>query len=183
MSQEYISFPAIIDELKSLCMKRVTGTLFVATKANRSVQIMIDEGEIVYIYFYNKRGQEAVELMTTIVAGKCRFQTTTAARRRDPSLHTQTIIQFLQNGKNGVANQSQDAPPKVPSKSFALTPQQKDILEQHLKKFIGPMAAVICEDHLDSASDMITAIDLLASEIPSAEQAEKFKGTVPKELQ
>ncbi len=147
------------------------------------MQVTIDDGEIVFIYFYNKRGQEAVELMTTIVAGRCRFQTTSAAIRRDPSLHTPAIIQFLEKVRNGDTNQSKDVPLQTSSKSYSLSPQQKVQLNQHLTKYIGPMAAVICEDHLDSASDITTAINLLAAEIPSAEQAEKFKEIVTKELQ
>ncbi len=103
MSREYISFPTIVAELKNLCAEGITGTLFVATDANRSLQIMIENGEIVFISFYNKRGQAAVEFMPTIVAGKSRFQSSSTVIRRDPSLQTQKIIEFLEKETNEVA--------------------------------------------------------------------------------
>jgi len=172
MTQEYIPFFEIVDELKKLCDNRNTGTLFVATKLNRSAQIMIDEGEIVYMYFYNKRGQEALELMATIKAGTFRFQEGAVTARRGPMPETSVILQTL-----GKANRKGGMQVSVGGGS-SLSRREKVTLEECLAEYIGPMAAIICEDHFGSVADFTTAVDVLAAEIPSVDQRGLFKEKV-----
>ena len=169
MTQDYIPFSEIVAEIKKLCAQKVSGTLFVATKANRSAQLILDKGEIVFIYFFNKRGEEALELMSTIGAGRYRFQEG-AVSRRDPLPSTDSILQSLSGGQNIAASASENR-----STDFALSQEQKDVLETCLAGYIGPMAGIICEDHLDMVADLEAAIDALVAEIPSPEQAEKFR--------
>ncbi len=176
MTQDYIPFPEIISELKKLCTQRVTGTVFIATKANRSAQVIIDKGEIVFIYFFNKRGEEALELMSTIRAGRYRFQEG-AVTRRSPLPSTDAILQSLLSGQK-VTDQVVEKRLTGPG----LSQEQKNILESCLAGYIGPMAGIICEDHLGVASDLQAAIDALAAEIPSPEQAEKFRAMVLEKL-
>jgi hypothetical protein len=173
MTQEYIPFPEIVAELRKLCIQAVTGTLFVATKANRSAQLMLDKGEIVFIYFFNKRGKEALELMSTIRAGRFRFQEG-AVSRRTPLPPTDAILQALIDGHK-ISDQDIEKPI---STGLGLSQEQKTVLESCLAEFIGPMAAIICEDHLDVAANLQAAVDALAAEIPSSDQAKKFKAIV-----
>jgi hypothetical protein len=44
------------------------------------------------------------------------------------------------------------------------------------------MAGILCEDHLSDAADLKTAVDALVAEIPSLEQAEKFRAMVMEKL-
>jgi hypothetical protein len=44
------------------------------------------------------------------------------------------------------------------------------------------MAGFLCEDHLGDAVDLQTAIDALVAEIPSTEQAQKFRAMVLEKL-
>lgn len=172
MTQDYIPFPKIVAEIEKLCAQSLTGTLFVATKANRSAQLTIENGEIVFVYFFNKRGEEALELMSTIRAGRYRFQEG-AVSRRDPLPPTENILKSLLGGELAGGQVSE----KIPVGS-GLSQDQKKILESCLAGFIGPMAGIICEDHLDAVADIQTAINALASEIPSPESAEQFKTKV-----
>jgi len=167
MSQDYIPFTELVDKIGEFCAQKATGVLFIATKANRSAQIVIEKGSIVFVYFYNKQGQEALDLMLTIQAGRYRFQENATSPRRNKLPPTEDILKFL-SGK-GTAT----VPPK--QATAQLTNQQKEILETILAEYIGPMAAIICEDHLDIAPDISSAIDALAEEIPSPEQAQKFR--------
>jgi hypothetical protein len=175
MTQEYIPFQEIVAELRKLCIQAVTGTLFVATKANRSAQLMLDKGEIVFIYFFNKRGKEALELMSTIRAGRFRFQEG-AVSRRTLLPPTDTILQALIDGHK-ISDQDKDIEEPL-STGLNLSQEQKTILESCLAEFIGPMAGIICEDHLDVAVNLKAAVDALAAEIPSSDQAKKFKAIV-----
>ena len=169
MTQDYISFPEIVAEIRKLCTQRVTGTLFVATKANRSAQLILEKGEIIFIYFFNKRGEEALELMSTIRAGRYRFQEGTVSRR-DPLPATEVILQSLSGGQKNAAQASDKL-----SAGTGISQEQKTVLENCLAGHIGPMAGIICEDHLDVVADLQGAIDALVAEIPSSEQAEKFR--------
>jgi hypothetical protein len=179
MTQDFIPFPEIVSEIKKLCAERVTGTLFVATKANRSAQIILDHGEIVFLYFFNKKGVEALELMSTIRAGRYRFQQGTDPRR-SPLPSTNAIIQSLASGEK-VADQGVQVSEK-PKTGPGLSDEQKNVLESCLAGYIGPMAGIICEDHLDTVTDIQAAIDALAAEIPSPAQAEKFRAMVQEKL-
>ena len=176
MTQEYIPFPEIVAELRKLCIQAVTGTLFVATKANRSAQLILDKGEIVFVYFFNKRGKEALELMSTIRAGRFRFQEG-AVSRRTPLPPTDTILQSLIDGHKISDQDIEDIEAPV-STGLGLSQEQKTVLESCLAEFIGPMAGIICEDHLDVAANLQAAVDALDAEIPSSEQAKKFKAIV-----
>ena len=63
-----------------------------------------------------------------------------------------------------------------------LTAEQKGILETCLADCIGPMAAIVCEDHFGSVRDLKAAIEALAGEIPSPGQVKKFKDMVAERL-
>ncbi|MFT5699969.1 MAG: hypothetical protein ACI8ZB_002839 [Desulforhopalus sp.] len=174
MSQDYIPFAELVDKIREFCSQKATGVLFIATKANRSAQIVIEKGSIVFVYFYNKQGQEALELMLTIQAGRYRFQANATSPRRNKLLPTTEILDFLSGTRTVTA----------PAKKVrtTLTGQQKEVLEKVLAEYIGPMAAIICEDHLDTAPDLSAAIDALAEEIPSPEQAQKFRVQIEEKL-
>ncbi len=177
MTQEYIPFAQIVSALTKLCEKRVTGNLFIATKANRSAQLILDKGKIVFVYFFNKRGEEALELMSTIRAGRYRFQEGTVSRRM-PLPATEAIIQSLSSGQI-LAAKNVSAPI---SSDPGLSQEQQDTLEACLAGFIGPMAGLICEDHFGGGSDLQAVIDALAAEIPSPAQAQKFRAMVMEKL-
>ncbi len=181
MTQDFIPFGEIVSELKRLCAKRVTGTLFIATKANRSAQIILDHGEIVFLYFFNKQGEEALELMSTIRAGRYRFQDGPVSRRGSlPS--TTVILEFLASGQMVTSQASENQVSEDRTSGSGLSDKQKSVLESCLAGFIGPMAGIICDDHLGVATDVQSAIEALAAEIPSPAQAVKFRAMAQEKL-
>lgn len=186
--EEFTPFPEIVSELERLCREKRTGVLFLATKANRSAQIMLDEGEIVFLYFFNKRGKEALQLMAEIHAGRFRFQEGSITAQRMELPPTADILQVLAGQKIEVRQRQQIG---AGGTSFGtgtsggivvLTGAQRSLLEDSLASFIGPMASIICEEHLDSVSDVMAAIAALAAEIPSAKQAAQFRAEVLEKL-
>lgn len=176
MNQDYIPFQAIIDKLEEFCTQQASGILFIATKGNRSAQIVLENGKIVFVYFYNKQGTEALKLMLTIEAGKYKFQKNATSPRRSPLPSTDKILRFLNRETDNTVPPEPPEPTEVTEQvQSSLNDNQKRILETVLAEYIGPMAAIICEDHLDSAPDITAAIDALVSEIPSPDQAQKFR--------
>lgn len=188
--EEFTPFPEIVSELERLCREKRTGVLFLATKANRSAQIMLDEGEIVFLYFFNKRGREALQLMAEISAGRFRFQEGSIIAKRMDLPSTADILRFLagqevddkqQTGTGGKSAGSQKGI-RASGGIVALTDAQRSLLEESLASFIGPMASIICEEHLDTVSDVVAAVEALAAEIPSENQAAQFRTEVLEKL-
>lgn len=183
MSQDtYIPFAKIVADLKLICAERKTGTLYITSDSNRSAQIMIDQGRIVYFYYYNKRGSDALRLIAEIETGRYRFQEGTAPAIRAELPETEEILNSLSaaigadDPHGGVAAQKAAAVEKSgPRAIITLTAGQKRILEDGLAAHIGPMASIICEEHLDSTSDVKVAIELLAGEIMAEDQARSFR--------
>lgn len=182
MSNEFISFSMIVVELQRQCEEKETGVFYISTESNRSVIVMIEHGQIVYINCYNKRGQEAIDLMTTIESGKYRFDSAAAIVRRDSLPETKAILQMLAGAGSAGEELESTSTQEATSGGIPFSQEQKSILEKHLTDFIGPIAAIICEENFESTSDLSTAINLLAAEIPSSVQAVKFKDLVEAKL-
>jgi hypothetical protein len=181
MTQDYVPFSEIVNVIGSLCKKKATGTLFVATRDNRSAQLMLDKGEIVYIFFSSKRGQEALDLMAKMSEGRYRFQEGGVISRRMQLPPTQTILQTLSTHSEQIPSPSREQVIKTQVGS-GLSAEQKSVLETCLAECIGPMAAIICEDHFNSVGDLSAAIEALAGEIPSLGQVRKFREMVSARL-
>ncbi|MFH0783791.1 MAG: DUF4388 domain-containing protein [Pseudomonadota bacterium] len=181
MTQNYIPFSEIVSNIGSLCKNKSTGTLFIATGDNRSAQIMLDKGEIVYIFFSSKRGQEALSLMSTIQDARYRFQEGGVVSRRMQLPPTQAILQSLASG-SGQASPSNHGRAEKVVLGDGLSDAQKNVLQTCLADCIGPMAAIICEDHFNSVGDLQAAIEALVSEIPSPVQVQKFRAMVSERL-
>ena len=146
--------------------------------------MMLDKGEIVYIFFSSKRGEEALQLMSTIHQARYRFQEGGVVARRMPLPPTQAVIQSLIHGSSGSFAAASDKPQQQQktSNGSTLSAEQKKVLETCLADCIGPMAAIICEDYFNSASDLQTVIEALSGEIPSAGQVQKFRTMVAEKL-
>jgi hypothetical protein len=182
MTQELLHFSEIIIEIGRLCKQRATGTLFISTGDNRSAQFMLDKGDIVFILFAGKRGQEAVNLMSKIREGRFRFQEGGNISRRMELPPTQDILKILNSGSVLASSSSPVQSEKKVLTGSGLSPEQKSVLESCMADCIGPMAAIICEDHFDSGSDLQTTVEALAAEIPSPVQGKKFREMVAKKL-
>lgn len=181
MTQDYVPFAQIVVALAGLCRQKATGTLFVATMANKSAQIVLEKGEIVFIFFSSKRGEEALTLMSTIQSGRYRFQEGGVIPRRMELPPTAAILARLEGAAAGVIVQEERGEAKsLPGNG--LSREQRDALESCLAECIGPMAAIICEDHCSAAKPLAAVVDALAAEIPSPDQAQKFRELVSARL-
>lgn len=191
MTQEtYISLTELVVMLRQICVEHKTGIMYITSSTNRSAQVMIDKGKIVFIYYFNKRGRDALALMSEIESGRFRFQEGAATALRADLPATDDILKLLSSVsdntaasnmadvvKNQVVGLPLNSGPKI-----VLTKEQKQVLEDGLAVFIGPMATIICEDHLESATDAKMAMELLAREIPTESQAKSFREEMQRKL-
>ncbi len=166
MSEDYIPFPEIVGELARLYRAKATGTLFVATDANRSVHVMLEKGEIIYLSYANKRGVEALDLLPSIAAGRYRFQEGRVCANRMQLPATAAILNLLRKNDRAAVSSPGAA---------CLTQHQRNVLQDCLAEFVGPIAALVCEDQLGEAKDLRSAIDALSAEISSPSMAQEFQ--------
>jgi Domain of unknown function (DUF4388) len=198
MTQDNVPFSEILKQLDKLCKQKATGTLSLTTSANRSAQVAIENGEVVFLFYSGKMGEAALAAMATIDSGRFRFQENSLPSRRMTLPATATLLARLKSGaattsgnadvpspsSNSAAIStgsavtpavSTAAPPRVAS---SLTAEQKQILERCLAEHIGPMAAIICEDQLRGTFNIEEALDALAAEVPTPAAAEQFRKMV-----
>ena len=188
MTQETVTFAEIVSQLKSICNGKKTGTMFITSQLNRSAQIMVENGSIVYLYYFNKRGHDALMLLPEIQSGRYRFQEGSIPSMRTPSLVTDDVLRYL-SAASGELEEASNSPVEVSNRTeqksavmVSLSDEQKRILEEGLAIYIGPMASFICEDHLEKAGDVVSAIERLAAEIPEEGQAKSFSAEMLQRL-
>jgi hypothetical protein len=192
MTQDNVPFSEILNKLDQLCKQKATGTLFLTTSANRSAQVAIDHGEVVFLFYSGKMGEAALAAMATIDSGHFRFQENSLPSRRMALPPAATVLTRLQSGAAATGSSAAPSssaaaitdssavtrvvPTAAPSRgSSGLTAEQKQILERCLAEHIGPMAAIICEDQLRGTFNVEEAIDALAAEVPTPAAAEQFR--------
>lgn len=173
--QSYNSLQALVGELASLCKEGASGTVFIATDDNRLVRMTLDGGEIRFISFQNKRGAAALNLMPQIKQGRLRFEEGVISGTPSADLPpTADTLRFLANPASSAAPSSPAATAATNRGSSAITDKDRAVIETVLADYIGPMASIVCDEHLSGAQDLQTALKKLAAEIQDPLQAEKF---------
>lgn len=177
MTSANVSLKEILTELHTLHSQKATGILYITTDTNKSAQIIMDGGEIVFVYFASKLGEKAIELLANSNSGRYRFQSGTFSGRT-PLPPTLTILQILGGEDVSASGQAVTNVPEVP----VFGDSEIALISTTLATYVGPLAGFLCNDHLKTAKSLEEGIDLLASEIPSAQQADEFKKTVLEQL-
>lgn len=167
------------NELYKLCQEKHTGMLFITSPDHRLVQLGVDQGEIVSLAFQNKQGLQALLSLQTQdfkvnVSRFVEWQTSPARQKDLPS--TKDILEQL------TGNKGQPSAPVKPDNDGPLTDKVKAIVEQELTEFMGPMAAIVCEETWGSVSNLVQALDALCQELSDTTQAARFQQNVFKRL-
>jgi hypothetical protein len=89
------------DDLPKLCREKRTGMLFIASSDNRLAQFGLDQGEIVFLAFQNKRGLEALSSLKgqNFKVSVCRFSEGRALPNRMALPATADILKQLSVGE------------------------------------------------------------------------------------
>lgn len=74
------------------------------------------------------------------------------------------------------------APKPAPRTTSALSPAAQAIFRKELTEFMGPMAALICDDVCASAASVEEALDTFCAELRDAKKAILFRASVMKQL-
>lgn len=189
--QPLVSYDELLKELRQLCSDRRVGTLFISTADNKAASFTLLEGEIVGARFRVFRGREALPMIKNIGMARYAFADGKVADT-DPDLPPTAEILALVGSP--APRPPTSARPASPSSSAAAAapqapprPSRLDVgriqivLESELVEYLGPMAKMICREHIEKAGpidgppDLKRLVDGLAREIGDAAKEERFK--------
>jgi len=182
-----VPYRQIVTELAALCRAQRTGTLFIATTDNQSARIGLREGEISSLVFRNQRGLEAIIQLRKIVAGRINF--TDAVMDRGPRGDLPMTVDLLAMlGTDDfppiVPTRPEPDPPPPASAADAQLTRAQAVIEAELTEYLGPMAVVICREHMARAAaaspphDVRQIVEALAREIGDRAKEERFRQQV-----
>lgn len=170
-NDNFTTYRAFVVLLRQLCEEKRSGTLFAATDANQMARIDLNNGQIKTINFMHKKGNAALSLLPLIQAGRARFTEGARGEVQGATLlpPSQEILDYLEKAQA----------PLTPSKkgekaAFAPNARERTILEELMADFIGPVAAVICEEHFAEAGSLDALVAALAAEIGDGQMASRF---------
>ncbi len=176
MSQDKTStpFPTIVAELRELCEAERSGTLYIMTDDNRLAQASLNNGEIVSLFCQNKRGADALPLMLKIKAGRHHFKAGPVSRSDASLPSTGEVLRTLNAAENRHVAGISTSDARTAPAGLGVSDETRATLEETLAEYIGPVAAVICPEHLAKAPDLESALHALAGEIPDPTRAQQF---------
>jgi len=185
-----LSYDQLLTELGALCSAKRTGTMFIATTDNQSARIGLRQGEIVSLVFRTQRGLEALDHIRKITAGRFTFSDAVVDRVSSADLPgTSDLLEML----SGV-----DAPPpaatprsvsSVPARAIAPAAaplvgqlaKVQAVIEAELTEFVGPIAPLLCREHVARAAaagpplDLPALVEAVSHEIGDRAKEDRFR--------
>ncbi len=188
-----VPYAELLTELRALCSARRTGTMFIATSDNQSARIVLRQGEIVSLVFRTQRGLEAVDHIRKIAAGRFTFSDAVVDRVSSADLPDTFLLLSLLAGNEPApvipappVAQPHAAPRTVaPARPLpAAGPQLakvQAVIEAELTEFVGPIAPLLCRDHMARAAaagppwDLPALVEAISREIGDRAKEDRFK--------
>jgi hypothetical protein len=166
--------------------------MFIATTDNQSARIVLREGEIVSVVFRTRRGLEAADHLRKIAGGRFSFSDAVVDRVSSDDLPATPALLALLAGEASPLppspavtpppSQPRPAPPlPSPPAASAVLSRAQSIIEAELTEFVGPIAAVLCREHIARAASAgppfhwPALVDAIAREIGDRATEERFK--------
>lgn len=186
-----LSSSEAINQIETLYKTKKSGTLFLMTEKNIMVQIMLTEGNIVAVHYLTQRGIDALELIfETATFVLCDFRARDKSAM-DPNVDPQlpsmsNIFDAIKKAQKRVVN-SDGTQVKSHSNGSAINlTEVTEIIVKELTLHLGPIAAMLCEEHLEHAHDLhyvMSSLDNIAGEIENAAKETEFKRLVTEKIQ
>jgi hypothetical protein len=187
---EFVPFPSLITQIADMCRRGLSGSVQLVSDDNRMAQLHLRAGQIVYVMCRGRRGQDALGIMRTMRNARLSVDNAAVVNSDSAGLPTADILAYLggsleqlpgTDARASAAASLATATAAAAPASF-LTPELRLACQQTLARYIGPMAAIVCDEHFDSAPDAGALAHALAAEIPGAQQSVKFKAEIAKVL-
>lgn len=175
-----LSYAQVMDEVRRACVEKRTGTMMIATHDNQLARIVLQDGEIVSIAYGLKSGRDAIPLLKGIKEARVKFsQGKVGGELGTGNLPSTPDIMRLLGGDRRSADGPAARSLTVDQLSKALP-----VIEAQLVEFLGPLANIVWNEHVDRVGKPVTAskvralIDELAKEIGDPTKIQSFKEQV-----
>jgi len=186
-----MSYLQLMTELGALCAAKRTGTMFVATTDNHSARIGLRQGDIVSLVFRTQRGIEALDHIRKITAGRFSFSDAVVDKGPHADLpHTADLLALLL-GEESPLPPPPSAPPAAaasrtpaaaaPPPAHPQLARAQAVIESELTESVGPIAPLLCREHLARAAaagppwDWHELVEAVAREIGDRAKEDRFK--------
>ena len=193
-----ISNGELMKELGALCAANRTGTMFIATTDNQSARFGLRDGQIVSVVFRTRRGLDAADHLRKITGVRFTFSDAIVDRASSDDLPTTPALLALLAGEASPLSPSHPAGPPpsasrpaapaasaaTPAAARAALSRAQSTIEAELMEFVGPIASVLCREHIARAAsagppfDWPALVDAIAREIGDRAKEERFKQQV-----
>lgn len=156
--------------------------MFIITADNHVAQFILRSGEIVGLSHRLLRGLDALPSMRTFAAGRYRFVEEPVDRTDRGLPPTLDLLALLIPEHSAPAEPPQSTSPTA-SMRQALE-SIRSVIEPELTEFLGPMAEVICQEHLahvtalSSPQHLTHLVEAIAKEIGDPTKESHFKERV-----
>lgn len=180
--------------IRSLCSEQRTGTLFVVTVNNEAARLVLRQGKIVAVQFRVRHGLDAIGRLRSVTSGRFNFAPDIAGAPDAPALPpTQEILAMLAQQEpaprrpvreTAPAPQVMSTPPVAPAGEAVSAPSGthfQRVLAAELTEYLGPMAPIVCREHLLRAGDLTEpgdvarVVEAIAKEIGDPAKEARFK--------
>jgi hypothetical protein len=133
----FISYDALLAEIRRLSADRRSGVMFIATSDNQGGQLTLRDGLIVGVRFHRKYGLEAAHELRRVQSARFTF-TRDLPETPDPrqAVSATAVWAALTSGREG----NHDAHGAI-----------ETILTKALAEYLGPMAALVVREQLRDA--------------------------------
>ncbi len=184
MADEHLSFAdyrELIGIITGLCAGGRTGSLFIISETNCFARVVIAAGNIIYLEYRLKKGTEAIPVFLEIERGTIDFKDgKVISHKASPLPPIPDLLAQLGGEAVPVGSAS---PPPAAAPGLASADAFK-IIEDELTDVLGPMAALVWEEHLENAGGASADVDLgqlisnVSTEIDDPDKAAAFRNRV-----
>ena len=182
--EDMLPYQALIETVRDYCTQRRTGTVFIVSSDNRMAQVHLESGAIVALLCRGRRGLDAIAGIRDMIAGRLRFDDNFVSASETERFDTDQTLALLGCGvatgnvaaatPRVAAARPAPAPAPAPASGGTITPAHAARLESILTQYIGPMAEIVCADHVAEAGDLRMLVIALSGEVPDKGQATQF---------
>ena len=179
MANEFRPLIEILRDLKALALQKASGFFFVVTEDNHSCTIRLRSGQIEDVVFSRHRSDEAVQLLAKVPAGRARFQADPAAAGAARVSLGEASLSWLMGGfeKSASTAAATPAAPRLGAVNVnvqGLSEEQRATIERIALNYLGPIAALLCDEALGVPGSIDRALVQIASNLPARDQEDQF---------
>lgn len=171
-----LDYRDVLGEVRRLCAEGRTGTIFVTTSDNHAARFMLRGGAITAVLYGLQSGLAAVASITRITGGRLRYSEELPQHAPQEDLPPTRDLLTLLGGRADSA--TTDSPSGTGTAVTSLN-GSRAIIEAELVEYLGPMARVVCEEHLtraarDGSKSLNDVIESLARELADPDKMARF---------